>query len=191
MALSACGSPDGGLRGGIPPAPDPTNGNGIQHVPTNNLIPDVTDILYAMGFLDTCLDSPLYDDVVRHLRNNNGDTAAAAVAYAAERIHILLAEEGYDIGDEDEEELRSELMDTKDIQSIIDAFVAREEEESSPGDDGSSDSEKYESGSSSESSEFDDSSDDGGDEDDSSTCMTADQGPMLAIPHLLSLMIVL
>ena len=74
MALSACGSPDGGLRGGIPPAPDPTNGNGIQHVPTNNLIPDVTDILYAMGFLDTRLDSPLYDDVVRHLMNNNGDT---------------------------------------------------------------------------------------------------------------------
>ena len=51
MALSACGSPDGGLRGGIPPAPDPAPVDGIQllSVPTNNRIANVRAILRALG----------------------------------------------------------------------------------------------------------------------------------------------
>ena len=89
MALSACGSPDGGLRGGIPPAPDPAPVDGIQllSVPTNNRIANVRAILRALGYDDTRLspldgdiDGDIDRDIERHLSDNDGDERFAAVA---------------------------------------------------------------------------------------------------------------
>ena len=55
MALSACGSPDGGLRGGIPPAPDPAPVDGIHfmNVPTKIVLQTfVLFFVHLLGYYD-------------------------------------------------------------------------------------------------------------------------------------------